>query len=790
MPGSSHRLLRSIGRAAHAQRINATVLLGFAALAVAMTWPLARHLATHVVKAKWYYDSMVNIHILGSRMHYALGMSESLKSVYDNYFCAPTPYSIANNENHFGLALLYAPFYVATRDPLLAYNLLLLLCIALSGFCMFVFVRELTGHALAAVLSGVAYAFSPYVFFELGRIQLVAAQWIPLFALFLHRAARSGRLVDLTALGLTFAMQVGCCLYYAVFLGVYGVLVGTWLVVRSRPAARPFALRLGAAALITALPVAFMVYPYFKARKDFPLTRTEDLAASYAGKLEDFLKVYPENKTLTFLHNAAPGPLEPIAFPGFTLLALAAVALIVPMIGTFRREDGANRRVHMQSLVLAIAGAALAVWLSVVLRNLVPGLAIVAIGAAVWRARRPARLLPPLTFLYAVLLFVMVVLFLGPSPFAINGARIQGPYQYLYHHVPGLDGIRYVSRFIILIMLALAVLGGFGASLLLRGRRPVRVAGFVVLLLAMLLELRNAPVSLAQLPNKKNLSPAYRWLARHPGPEPIATLPSYTRGYSGARNDYLALFHRRRTIDGKSSWMPPITYAFIFETRRFPRSTMTRMLQTLGVKYLVLHNDEYQPPARRDQILRWLDNRPETFVRRFAFGSEYVYELLPPSDPSVSLLSTPELPKHLKPLPRSELMPHASIFDQYVEKSLDGNQESRWRTHRNQIAGESWEVVFPSQHKVAALEFGHFKDAFDAPAAFTLSVLQPNGQYVPVVRRPELRFYYDQVYHPKSFVFRLVLPEPVPTFALRMQLLDGVAGHEWSINEATVWVAD
>src|SRR5262245_43565025 len=156
-----------------------------------MTWPLATHLATHVVRAKWYYDSMVNLHILGSRVHYAMGLSESLKNVYDNYFCAPVPYSIANNESHFGLALLYLPFYLITRDPLLSYNLLLLLCMGLSGYCACLFVRDLTGSLPAGVLAGVGYAFCPFVLFELGRIQLVAAQWIPLFALLLHRAARS-----------------------------------------------------------------------------------------------------------------------------------------------------------------------------------------------------------------------------------------------------------------------------------------------------------------------------------------------------------------------------------------------------------------------------------------------------------------------------------------------------------------------------------------------------------------------------------------------------------------------
>ena len=131
-------------------------------------------------------------------------------------------------------------------DPLLSYNLLLLLCICLSGFFMYLFVRGLSGSSLAGVLSGIGYAFSPYLFFELGRIQLVAAQWIPLFALFLHRvtAASPSRLRDMLGLGLAFAMQVGSCLYYAVFLGVYAVFVGGWLLVRHRPDLRKLALHI------------------------------------------------------------------------------------------------------------------------------------------------------------------------------------------------------------------------------------------------------------------------------------------------------------------------------------------------------------------------------------------------------------------------------------------------------------------------------------------------------------------------------------------------------------------
>jgi hypothetical protein len=36
----------------------------------------------------------------------------------------------------------------------------------------------------------------------------------------------------------------------------------------------------------------------------------------------------------------------------------------------------------------------------------------------------------------------------------------------------------------------------------------------------------------------------------------------------------------------------------------------------------------------------------------------------------------------------------------------------------------------------------------------------------------------------------VVLPESVMTRAVRIDLLDGVAGHEWSIHEANVYAVD
>jgi hypothetical protein len=763
------------------------VFLGFAVLAIAMTWPLATRLGTHVVDAKWHYDSMVNIHVLGSRMHFMQGRAEGLKSVYDNYFCAPTPYSIANNESHFGLVLLYAPFYLATDDPLLSYNLLLLLCLSLSGYSMYLLARELTGHELAAGLAGVAYAFCPYIFFEMGRIQLVAAQWIPLFALYLHRAARAQNMKDIVLVALLFAIQVGSCLYYAMFMVVYAAFVGLYWLIEHRAFTKKLALGLAVAAIIAGGPIAFMTYPYVAARKDFALTRSQQLTDSYSGRLTDLISVYPMNKAWKSLHDTARGPTEPIAFPGLLIGALALLSLIVPAISALRGTTPEGRKRFWLGLPLALGVLPLAAYLSLLAHTFLAGAALVALAVLAWRFVMPQRFLPSLVVVHGLFLVMGLTLFLGPLPFEHGGEPVRGLYYYLYKHVFGFDGIRYVSRFTVFNMLAVCILGAFGgAALLGKGKRALPL--FVITLALMLAELRNAPVALAKLPSVQTVSPVYEWLRKHPGPEPIATVPAYPMGYYGARNDYLALFHRRRTIDGKSSWMPPITHAFIYESRRMPRRTMTRLLQSLNAKYLVLHTAELDR-VRALRVREWLDRRPDNFQRRFSAGTDFVYEVMKPKDKSTSLLSTPALPPNLTRVPSTELFASSSLLPENAHLALDGRPRSRWSTRRGQFQGDWFDLELTSERMVQAIELSDFTEAFDAPAAFTITVRNTEGIQTTVMSRPELRFYYDQVYHPRSFVMRLVLPKPVPAKGIRIRLNDGVAGRRWNIHEVAIYAA-
>src|SRR4051812_1466628 len=108
---------------------------------ILLTWPLAAHAGHCVLRAIYFWDAYTNAMIMGSRVNAALGHGPL--SLYDDYYFAPLPRSIAFNENLFGLSILFAPFYLLGHNPLWAYNLTLLLSLALSVFFTYLLVLHL-----------------------------------------------------------------------------------------------------------------------------------------------------------------------------------------------------------------------------------------------------------------------------------------------------------------------------------------------------------------------------------------------------------------------------------------------------------------------------------------------------------------------------------------------------------------------------------------------------------------------------------------------------------------------
>ena len=128
-------------------------------------------------------DSLLNMWIMAWVSESALAMlggQMSFADLWNANIFSPTPLSLTFSDHLVPEALQGLPAYLATGNILLAYNLVFLATFALSGLGTFLFVRELTGSALAGFVAGLFYAFFPYRLNQSSHIQTLSSQWIPL----------------------------------------------------------------------------------------------------------------------------------------------------------------------------------------------------------------------------------------------------------------------------------------------------------------------------------------------------------------------------------------------------------------------------------------------------------------------------------------------------------------------------------------------------------------------------------------------------------------------------------
>ena len=149
----------------------------------------------------------------------------------------PRRWTLAYTEHLLGLVPLVGLARLAGAGVLLAHNLVWLATFPLTGLTMFWLVRHLTGHAGAAAVAAVLYAFSHFRFGQLGHVQILSHQWLPLMLLGLHRAAQSGgRWRDVGLAAGAFTLQALSSGYHAFFAAIAGAVFLAWL---GLPATRP-----------------------------------------------------------------------------------------------------------------------------------------------------------------------------------------------------------------------------------------------------------------------------------------------------------------------------------------------------------------------------------------------------------------------------------------------------------------------------------------------------------------------------------------------------------------------
>jgi hypothetical protein len=271
--------------------------------------------------------------------------------VFDANIFYPNRGTLAYSESNLGAGILAVPVYWATRNPYAAHNFVVLLAFVLSLTGTYYLVRYLTGDRRAALVSGISFAFCPFVFAHLPHIQLLMTAGIPFTMLAFHRLADRPTPGRGVALGLVMAAQALCCGYYGVFV-VLLVAYAAFVVAAMRNLWRGGAYwRAIAAAAVVAIAIVGPAFlPYLALRRATGFERSLDESRSFAANLSAYLAspAYWHAWMLRYL-----APWREVLFPGF-------IVTIFGVAGAW-----AARRLHRGEVVLVYGGATvLAMWAS------------------------------------------------------------------------------------------------------------------------------------------------------------------------------------------------------------------------------------------------------------------------------------------------------------------------------------------------------------------------------------------------------------------------------------------
>jgi hypothetical protein len=489
-------------------------LAAYVILLAVMSWPLVLDLAGRGPVDR--PDGRLNAWILAWDVHALLHEPGRL---FQAPIFHPLPDALAFSENLLLPAILSAPALLG-GGPVLAYNLSLLLSLALSGLGVEMLVRRVSGDRLAAFVAGACFAAGAHRWTRLAHLHAQVTLFLPFALLALDRFWARRTLGRALLVGLLLALQGLASLYLgAITAAALGAALAVGLLGGLKA---PDLLKLAAGFLLAGLLLAPVARPYLRMRAFQGMEFTLETVAVYATTLPSYaasgVRLYGP---LTQRH-LDPEAVQDALFPGLAVLALGLVGLAA-----------APARYR----AVALAASALA-----------------------------------------------VVLSLGPQT---------AFYRFLHEHFVLVRGIRALSRFSLVPVLALSVLAG----LALAGRRWTTS---VVALLLMMLESSNMPLRLGVYEGPPAVA---RWLSGGEGA--VAYLPL------GERDTQVMLdgiAHFRPLLNGDSGFIPrPYDRALeLLEGPLTPEGL--RFLRAVGVRHIVTGGALGWPPAA-------------------AFGGERVYEV-------------------------------------------------------------------------------------------------------------------------------------------------------------------
>ena len=625
------------------------VVLFFIAASILATYPLITRMDTAV---KNLGDPLFNIWVLNWDIHKFL---TGVNNFFDANIFHPHTNTLAYSDHLIPQALLALPVFLIRPQPIFIYNFLFILSFILSGLGMFFLVEYLTKNRFAAFLAGFIFAFCPYRFSHLGHLQILTTQWIPFVFLFFHKFIEKSKVRDLIFFSGFFILQALSCSYYALFLGAAILTVFLLFLIKRKINLKKFLL-LAFAGIVAGLVLLPFFKPYYKFQKEMKFSRPISEVELYSAQAQNYLAVPTGNRLLGKLTQRFAGR-EAELFPGIIVLFLAAIAIFKlsgflrskppeANAGIFSRNTGRvskilNIFIIFDFLLILVLGK----WggfdsefgfLKISLHSISNPLYLLFFLIMLrWICSRDKKKFLALDYrgdIYLVLAISSLILSLGPFLIICGGNRlINLPYLFLYNHIPGFQGLRVPARWSCFFIFSLSVLAGFGVKRIfeaLKKRRIVLKWGIPLLFFVFLVsESIYTPISYRDIPQK--VPPVYRWLAQEKGDFAIIELPMPVdgpRAHYEAMYMYRSIYHWKSLVNGYSGFFPPSYWPINRKMQGFPTLEAVKILENLGVKYVIIHFDMLE--EEKIQKIKTRLKEFENYLKiKKEFGGDYAIEI-------------------------------------------------------------------------------------------------------------------------------------------------------------------
>jgi hypothetical protein len=571
---------------------------------------------------------------------------------------------------------------------------------------------------------------------QLAHIQMLATGWIPIVLWALHEYFFTFRRRWLALFTIALCLQALSNSYVAYFIAVpiIAILIDRLIEARREQALNLRPTELAVAAVVVAVVLAPVALQYYRVRVDYQQIRS-------AGEIQeggaDLRAYFVATSGLWRRWLPLPQPIfaqtEKELFPGLVAPLLAAIAFVCAW-----RTSGRLRR-----------------WVG----------------------------------LYGVIAIAGVILSFGPLV-RVWGVVVtaHGPYDWLQRIVPGMTGMRVPSRVTIVFVTGLSVLAGFGAAFVLaRVNLRLRPIVAAMLLLGVVADGWSVPIPTVRYSRGGRPADlaAAEWLHDQPAGA-VLHLPIVTNNSQELHHQYATLFHGHPMVNGFSGWEAPLQdflrrpWAPMYDYARFEATV--RMLRSLGVRYIVVHPDDYS--------VTQLDNREltQTVAGIRASGQVvneekvlgiFAFALEPWTESFVAGTDS------LEPIGREELTLSVSQAPERAGALIDGDRDTRWIGAQD--GSSSIAVALKRSCSVARLQLAlATRSLTDYPRELQIDATDTGGRSRTLYRAvpyPELAAAF--VRDPAYPVMTIDLP-PNDTATLTIR---EVGTHQtwWSVHELALW---